>query len=161
MRQRLLLGLLGLSLLLAAYLSWAPRAPARMPAYTPRRPRRSVIAAPPSTDPAGATPAPRLQRNPFEYGGVPAAAAAPPHTAKVPARTPPTATEATPEPKVTLVGIVHRGTGSRAALNIEGTVVVLDVGESAEGYTVVAVDEDTGARVRTPDGHEITLAPPR
>jgi hypothetical protein len=74
---------------------------------------------------------------------------------------PPATPEPTPETKVKLVGIVHRGTGVRAALNVEGSVIVLAAGESAEGYTVLAVDDETGARLRTPDGREIVLAPPR
>ena len=40
-----------------------------------------------------------------------------------------------------------------------GETIVLASGESAGGYTVVAIDEDEGVRVRTPDGSTIVLVP--
>jgi hypothetical protein len=39
-------------------------------------------------------------------------------------------------------------------------VVTAGAGESAEGYLVVAVDEDAGVRLRGPDGAEVVLAVP-
>jgi hypothetical protein len=70
---------------------------------------------------------------------------------------PPTA--ATLAPAVRLVGLVRRAGALKAALVISGETVVLGAGESAGGYTVTAVDEDSGVRVRGPGGEEIRLAP--
>ena len=38
-----------------------------------------------------------------------------------------------------------------------GETVVLASGESAGGYTVLAIDDDEGVRVRTPDGGTIKV----
>jgi hypothetical protein len=157
-RQRLLLAVLALTVVLAAYLTLRNRPGVDMAGYTERRPRRVAPAVPGPDTARDATPVPRLRRNPFVYGGATAAPpvrTAPPHVRTEPPATP----EPTPETNVKLVGIVHRGTGMRAALNVEGSVIVLGAGESAEGYTVLAVDDETGARLRTPDGREIVLAP--
>jgi len=37
-------------------------------------------------------------------------------------------------------------------------MALLDVGEGAEGFTLLAADEESGVRLRGPDGVEITLA---
>ena len=60
---------------------------------------------------------------------------------------------ASPEPPVRLVGLVRQPGGLRAALAINGEIVLLRVGEEAEGWTLVALDE-AQARLRGPDGHE-------
>jgi hypothetical protein len=57
------------------------------------------------------------------------------------------------------VGVLRRGGEARAALAIRDEVVVLAAGEAASGYTLLAVDEDAGARLRAPSGAEI-VAPP-
>jgi hypothetical protein len=58
--------------------------------------------------------------------------------------------------RVRLVGLVRRGTVLMAALNVAGEVAVLAPGESVEGYTLLAVDEETGVRLGSRDG-ELTL----
>jgi hypothetical protein len=58
-----------------------------------------------------------------------------------------------------LVGLVRRAGRLFAALAIEGDVLLLGPGESASGYTVLAVGEE-GIRLRGPDGREETLALP-
>jgi hypothetical protein len=159
MRERVLLVVLALTAALAAYVTLRPRPAVTMPAYTERRPRRTAASVPSTVSSADATPVGRLHRNPFVYGG---ATAPPVRTAAPAARTATPATPApTPEADVKLVGIVHSGGGLRAALNIEGTVTVLAAGESAEGYTLLAVNDEAGARLRTPEGRELQLAPPR
>jgi hypothetical protein len=64
-----------------------------------------------------------------------------------------------PEAPVRLVGVVLRGGKRKAALAIRGELAVIGPGESADGYTVVAIDEEEGVRLVGPEG-EITLAPP-
>jgi hypothetical protein len=56
-----------------------------------------------------------------------------------------------------LAGVVQRSEGPRAALVIEGEVVLVPAGGSAFGYTVLSIDDDAGVRVRTPEGEERTL----
>jgi len=119
----------------------------------PRAPRgASADAAEP-----GPIPVPPLARNPFEYAGVrvpvPGRAApreSAPDEAAVPATQPPA--------PVRLVGFVQRAGRFRAALVIRGEMALLDVGEGAEGFTLLAADEESGVRLRGPDGVEITLA---
>jgi hypothetical protein len=99
-------------------------------------------------------------RNVFEYadGGVRAAGpppllAAPPAVAVASPVAPPA------PPPVRLVGLLRRGGQVKAALSITGETYVLAAGESGGGYTIVAIDEDEGVRVKTPDGSTIVLAP--
>jgi hypothetical protein len=160
-RQRFLFALLGLTVALSVWLTLQNRRAAHLPSsYTEHHPPRA--AKPPAASGAAGstTPEVRLRRNPFEYAD---ATVAPARTAVLAARTAsaPTAVP-TPEADVKLVGIVRGGGGGgpRAALRIEGTVAVLSVGESAEGYAVLDIGEETGVRVRTPDGREISLTPP-
>jgi hypothetical protein len=65
-----------------------------------------------------------------------------------------------PEPLVRLVGIVLRGGQRKAALTIRGELAVIGPGESADGYTVVAIDDEDVVRLRGPEG-DVTLAPPQ
>jgi hypothetical protein len=44
-------------------------------------------------------------------------------------------------------------------LSIEGEVTIVRVGETLEGYTLLALDEDRGARMRDPRGREFVLPP--
>jgi len=66
---------------------------------------------------------------------------------------------ATPSPRVRLVGLVLRAGRRVAALSIDGEVVLLGPGESASGYSVLAVSGEA-VRLRGADGHEDTLALP-
>lgn len=68
--------------------------------------------------------------------------------------------EAPPTPgPVRWVGLVRRGGEARVALSLLGEVVILAPGETFSGYTLLIVDEDAGARLRTPSGAEITVSP--
>jgi hypothetical protein len=66
---------------------------------------------------------------------------------------------ATPPP-LRLFGFVRRGNGLLAALSLHGVVVTAAAGDSAEGYVVLSVDEDSGVRLRGPDGADVVLALP-
>lgn len=154
MRQRILFALLGLSVIVSVWLTANNRRRMAMPTAYPER-RLKLHPSPAPADTA-ATPEAQLSRNIFEYGGgTPAPVRAAPRPPSVAARPSPTA-----EPPVKLVGIVRGAKGPRAALSIEGNVVVLAAGESADGYTVVGLD-DEGVRVQTPAGSEITVTVPR
>jgi hypothetical protein len=59
-----------------------------------------------------------------------------------------------------LVGIVRQGGVLRAALSVDGEVVVARAGERAGPYTVEAIDLDDGVRLRDASGTTLILAPP-
>lgn len=66
----------------------------------------------------------------------------------------------TPTPlPVRLVGFVRRSGTLRAALSIHGDIVLAARDDLAANYLVVALDEDTGVRLRAPGGTEFTLRP--
>jgi len=105
-----------------------------------------------------AAPSPSL-RNVFEYVSAASRPAAPaPTMAVAPVASAAMASSPAPPP-VRLVGLLRRGAQVKAALALMGETVVLASGESAGGYTVLAIDEDEGVRVRTPDGSTIVLVP--
>ncbi len=113
-----------------------------------------------ATAPERATPG---GRNVFEFQDAPTASGAAiaprPRAVASPPMVPPAL--ALPEPaQVLLVGIVVRGGQRKAALRLLGELAVLAPGESAEGYTVMSIDEEEGVRLRGPEG-EITLPAPR
>jgi hypothetical protein len=60
---------------------------------------------------------------------------------------------------VRLSGFVRQGGQLKAVLSVYGTTVLAGAGEAAEGYRVIAVDEDAGVRVRAPSGEELLLRP--
>ncbi len=135
-------------------MSWRARRPAAAPPE--RRPPvvPSTLAGPPAADPADEE-GPGLTRDPFRYADDPrprAARAVGPSPATLASSPTPS-----PEPALRLVGLVRRPDGLRAAVSIAGEVVVLKRGESAGGWTLVALDEE-GARLRGPDGREESLA---
>jgi hypothetical protein len=118
-------------------------------------PPRSVA----RSSPAPATPDPvaiESVRDPFRYGDVPVAALP---VRPVRAASPPPEPTPTPEPAYRLVGVVNRDGRLCAALSIGGEVVLLAPGESADGVTVLAVQED-GVRVRGPDGRDEVVSQP-
>lgn len=123
----------------------------------PAAPSRPAVSRPPAPADAAEVTAPA--RNVFEYAvGDPPPEAAPADTS---AAVPPPAAPEPPLPvPVRLIGLVRRGGGLKAAVSIEGRVVVLGPGESAEGYTALTVDEESGARLRGPDGSEMVLPVP-
>lgn len=117
-------------------------------------------ATPPVTLAGEASPAPSPPlRNVFEYVSA-ASRAAPTRSVVAVAPVAPVAL-ASPSgpPPLRLVGLLRRGAQVKAALAIMGETVVLASGESAAGYTVLAIDDDEGVRVRTPDGGTIVLVP--
>ena len=108
-------------------------------------------------DPSAA-PSPSL-RNVFEYVSAASRPALPaPRMAVAPVASAAMAFSPAPPP-VRLVGLLRRGAQVKAALALMGETIVLASGESAGGYTVMAIDEDEGVRVRTPDGSTIVLVP--
>jgi hypothetical protein len=58
-----------------------------------------------------------------------------------------------------LSGFVRQGSRLKAVLVVEGATVLAGVGEAAEGYQVLSVDEDAGVRLRAPSGEELLLRP--
>ena len=107
---------------------------------------------------ASAAPSPPL-RNVFEYVSAASRPAAPTRSLAALAPVAPATLASPGPPPVRLVGLLRRGAQVKAALAILGETVVLASGESAGGYTVLAIDEDEGVRVRTPDGSTIVLVP--
>lgn len=79
-----------------------------------------------------------------------------PSEAGAPDRPEATPAAPTPPPGARLVGLVRRPGGLRAALALEGEVVLLGAGDSALGYTVLDVSEER-VIVRDPGGEEIAL----
>lgn len=163
MTARLLAAVLGLVLLAALLFrgtgrgaAWAPFPPGPTPprAAAPRAPLPRPVATP--WEPS---------RNLFQYADGPAAAplpAAPPPAAPRGPRgeVPVPAATATPSP-VRVVGLIRRGGRLKAALMVQGEMTLAGKGERAGGYTVLDVDEETGVRVRGPEGDETILPPPR
>jgi len=115
--------------------------------------------APPVHPPPGRdAPSPGPMRNLFEYGQGDRAPEAPLGDVSRRGARPVIADPPTPEP-VRWVGLVRRGGEVRVALSLLGEVVILAPGETFSGYTLLTVDEDAGARLRTPSGAEVTVSP--
>lgn len=126
----------------------APVPDPRVEATAPARPAsQPTMAEPPS-------------RNPFEYAeeGVHRPRSLPAPSVTLPQLSAP----APPEPasQVRLVGLVRQGGALKAALALSGDIVVVGEGESVEGYTVLSLEEESGVRLRAPDGAEIALPLP-
>jgi hypothetical protein len=60
---------------------------------------------------------------------------------------------------VHFVGFVRRAGGLQAALSIEGQIEVVAAGDETSGYHILSVAEESGVKIRGPDGLERTLAP--
>lgn len=153
-RTRLLLALAGIALL-AALLTRGV-APALSPAAGQAGPAPTPLPGahvPPEAHvPPGGSPPSLPSRNPFRYAeeaksGVRLA----PRPVAAPTAAPPA------PPPIRFVGLVTREGNVRAALALLGDVLVAGPGEEVAGYRVLAIDEETGVRVRTPDGREILL----
>ena len=142
-----------LALILAALLlrGPGPGADARPPDRVAPRPPATLAAA---FDPAMPWPA----RDPFRYAdevprlppSLPSAAIVAPPLGPVPAPS------AAP---LRLIGLVRKGGAVKAALWLRGETVVLGVGEESGGYSVLAIDEENGVRLKGPDGAELSLPP--
>jgi hypothetical protein len=106
---------------------------------------------------AGPSPTASPGRNLFRYADQVAAPALPvvPRVVK-----PAPAPRSAPTPAaVRLVGFVRSGGRLRAVLALGGEVVVAGVGDRANGYGILAVDEDSGVRLSDPTGAELTVTP--
>jgi hypothetical protein len=128
----------------------APR-PAQRPAPTPVTP---LSRAP---DPDLPWPA----RDPFRYADERPAGASLPRPMNPVA--PPSARSG-PSPMASanplrLIGLVRKGGTLKAALSMFGETVVLGEGEESRGYRVLSVDEESGVRLKGPDGSELSLTP--
>jgi hypothetical protein len=130
--------------------AWAPFPP----------PARPVAARPPSLPsppPARRNPS----RNLFEYVDD---VAVPAPTAKWTPPLPPSAgtkpPAPSPSPAVRVSGLIRRSGEVKAALVVEGEMIVAGKGERAGAYTVLEVDDETGVRLRGPGGEEMVLPPP-
>lgn len=150
------------ALALAAALLLRPAAPGASapPPRTEQRPARPAAA--PSA-PAVAAPA----RDIFSYssedeGGLSGPVAAGDGDAATLSAPPPLHEPAPPAaaegPR--LVGLVRRAGTLKAALFVDGEVVVVGPGDRAGGYRVVAVDEEEGVRLVDEAGTMVTLPPP-
>jgi len=105
---------------------------------------------------ASGSPSVTFSRDPFRFDQERAVV----HSRRAPSR----AEEApSPDPapaRVRLVGLVRRAGVVRAALVVDGEVVLASAGETASGFRVVSIDEEGGVRLRDPEGLEATLALP-
>jgi hypothetical protein len=156
MRLRVLQGVLALLVIYSLYSTGYRPKPVEPPSRrAPHKVRAAAPDAVPSGTPLEASSAPR--RNLFEYGEAPL----PPVRAYVEPMTPigtPPAT-ATPAAPVKLVGLVRQGDGLRAALALDGEIVLGAPGQKVSGYTIVSIDEDTGVVLNGPDGRTLELRP--
>jgi hypothetical protein len=59
-----------------------------------------------------------------------------------------------------LVGILQKGGALQAVLALSGEVTLARVGERVGGHVVLSIDEESGVRLRDPEGQEVTLPPP-
>jgi len=161
---RLLAAVLGLLVLVALLVRGTGRGAAWAPFPQGPPPRRAAAPRPSLPRPV-ATPW-EPSRNLFQYADGPAAAA------PLPAPPPPIAPRASrgtiPAPVATatpsavrVVGLIRRSGQLKAALMVQGEMALAGKGERAGGYTVLEVDEETGVRVRGPEGEETVLPPPR
>jgi hypothetical protein len=160
LRQRILLGVLAV----LAVVSWRLSAQnaARMavpPLPEDARPDRAGVPERPAAPAArGDT---KITRNPFEYGGGSVPRETRPPRTPAPAGLPREVAEPTP-PRVRLVGVVRPPAGgARAALSVDGEVLLLAPGGSADGYTLLEILDDQGVRLRTPSGEEVTVTASR
>jgi len=58
-----------------------------------------------------------------------------------------------------LVGLLRQAGALKAALSVDGEVLVVREGDAAGRYTVLAIDEEDGVRLRDQAGATITLLP--
>jgi hypothetical protein len=125
--------------------------PPAAPAANPEAP-----SAPPTL--SAPEPPPSLRRNPFEFGLAPVAA--PSQRPAAAGRALPPALEVPAPPAAArLVGFVVQAGRTRAVVAIAGETHLLQAGEEAAGYVLISLDE-TGVRLRTPDGGELALTVP-
>ncbi len=123
----------------------------------PPSPPLPRVPPPEATPPARETEetGPPASRDIFRYADQPALknthhpAAAPRHPSHLPAET-----------ALRLVGILHKGGTLQVVLALSGEVILAKVGERVGGQEVLSIDEETGVRLRDPDGQEVVLPVP-
>ena len=164
MNARLLAAAVGLLVLGALLLRGSGRGAAWTP--FPPAPARPGLVTPRPARPPRAEATPREpSRNLFQYAdgaaagpaSVPPAAAMAPRARQSASPAPPAVL--TPAP-LRVAGLVRRGGELKAALVVDGEMLLAGKGERAGGYTVLAVDDEAGVRLRGPDGRETVLPPP-
>jgi len=158
MRARLVV-LAAMLCVLAIQLSRASsRATAPAPVRGPEPAFGSPTAA--AERPAGpaalAEPAAPLARDPFRFADE--AAVATPLRESAALSTPPPLEP--PPARVRFVGLVRRAGILRAALVVDGGVVLVEPGDKISGFRVLSLDEDAGVLVRDPQGVLSTLTLP-
>ncbi|HKC12261.1 MAG TPA: hypothetical protein VKI41_09530 [Vicinamibacteria bacterium] len=122
------------------------------PSPPPRVP--SPAASPSAPEPEEAGPA--ATRDIFRYADQPAPASNHRPAAAPRPPTPPVPAEAA----LRLVGILHKGGALQAVLALSGEVTLARVGERVGGHVVLSIDEESGVRLRDPQGQEVTLPLP-
>lgn len=156
MRGRFLVALLGLAVA-AAFLARDSG-----PGASARAPRGSAPAAvqppAPPADPAEWASVP--SRNVFEYADEPKPDPLPSRPAPTALAPAPSLVDPQPGLPFRLIGLVRQGGKLQAAVQMGGEVLVVGPGGELAGYEVLGVDEDSGLRLRAPDGLELTLPPP-
>lgn len=152
MRGRLIVSLGALAVVLAVLFLLREPEPGASARPSDEAPPRRPAAPARAADPDLPWPA----RDPFRYADErrEPAAAAPPSVGSPPPALP----TATPSP-VRLVGLVRKGGALKAAVSMWGETVVLGAGEESRGYKVLSIDDESGVRLRGPDGSELTLPP--
>jgi hypothetical protein len=155
-RARLIASAAVLAMILAVLLlrGPGPGASARPPERRAAMPAKPLSRAP---DPDLPWPA----RDPFRYADERTAGESPPRPLNPVA---PPSVGSSPSPAASanplrFIGLVRTGRTLKAALSMWGETVVLGEGEEARGYRVLSVDEESGVRLKQPDGSELSLAP--
>jgi hypothetical protein len=154
-RARLIASAVVLAMILAVLLlrergPGASARPAQRPAPTPVMPLSRA------SDPDLPWPA----RDPFRYSDERLAGTS--SSRPIPAAPPSVASGPSPAASANplrLIGLVRKGGTLKAALSMFGETVVLGEGEESRGYRVLSVDEESGVRLKGPDGSELSLAP--
>ena len=161
MTARLLAVALGLILLGALLARGTGRGAAWAPFPTPPRPR---VAAPRPSLPRPAALPWGPSRNLFQYADGATGSTvspAPLVTAHGSRALGPALIPAATPSAVRVAGLVRRSGQLKAALVVRGEMTLAGKGEQAGGYTVLEVDEESGVRLRGPNGEETVLPPPR
>ncbi len=150
MRVRILAA--GLALALCAVV-WTRGAGPR-PASDPPRPRPSLAGPRDSEDARESVPLSSPVRDPFRYESE--LAALPRPSPRLPLA--PSGPRAASGAALRVVGFLEVGGVIKAVLSVSGDIVVVGPGEPAGPFIILSVDEETGVRVKGPEG-EVQLPP--
>ncbi len=148
--------LLTVAALLVVYLGARLTGPSAAPLLVAHPPPSAGAArGEPRASPSGEAESSRPLRDLFRYADEPSHEVALRPVARQPS-TPRAMPTPRPPPPVRLIGLVRQPDALRVAIAVLGELVLLRPGESAGGYTLVAMD-DAGVRLRGPDGQEERL----